>query len=106
MVTDLRQAFERARDLDGSIGERLDSFSNDARRLHPAFASTVDRFVGRLKEHGAGDAAPKVGDVMPPFVLPDESGSLVQLCDLLKHGPAVVTFNRGHWCPYCRISIN
>ena len=21
-------------------------------------------------------------------------------------GPAVVTFHRGHWCPYCRISIN
>jgi peroxiredoxin len=25
---------------------------------------------------------------------------------LLEAGPAAVTFHRGHWCPYCRISIN
>ena len=43
---------------------------------------------------------------MPPFVLPDENGRLVSLKDLLAQGPAVVTFHRGHWCPYCRISIN
>ena len=43
---------------------------------------------------------------MPPFVLPDENGHLVSLTDLLAQGPAVVTFHRGHWCPYCRISIN
>ena len=28
------------------------------------------------------------------------------LKDLLAQGPVVVTFHRGHWCPYCRISIN
>ena len=43
---------------------------------------------------------------MPPFVLPDETGRLVSLKDLLAQGPAVVTFHRGHWCPYCRISIS
>ena len=43
---------------------------------------------------------------MPPFVLPDETGRLVSLKDLLTQGPAVVTFHRGHWCPYCRISIS
>jgi peroxiredoxin len=104
--TDLEAAFERARDLDGSMAERLGAFASDARRLAPSFAVTVDRFVSRLKQHGAGDAAPKPGEVMPPFVLPDESGRLFRLQDLLKHGPAIVTFNRGHWCPYCRISIN
>jgi peroxiredoxin len=105
-VTDLKQALERARDLDGSMGERLDSFANDARRLHPSFMATVDRFVSHLKTRGAGEAAPQPGDIMPPFVLPDENGHLVHLQDLLKGGLAVVTFNRGHWCPYCRISIN
>jgi len=28
------------------------------------------------------------------------------LKDLLAQGPVVVTFHRGHWCPYCRISIS
>jgi peroxiredoxin len=105
-VTDLQQAFERARDLDGSMGERLNSFSSDARQLDPSFAAAVDRFVGRLKEHNAGEAAPQPGEIMPPFMLPDENCNLVHLHQLLKRGPAVVTFNRGHWCPYCRISIN
>jgi peroxiredoxin len=105
-AVDLRQAFERARDLDGSMGDRLKAYADAVRHLHPSFAVIVDRFVDRLKRNGAGDAAPKPGEVMPPFLLPDESGHLVGLKDLIGHGPAVVTFNRGHWCPYCRISIN
>ena len=106
VVADLRQAFDQARDLDGSMNERLDVFASAVRRQYPAMATAVDRLVSRLREHSAGDTAPKPGDAMPPFVLPDENGHLVSLKDLLAHGPAVVTFHRGHWCPYCRISIN
>jgi peroxiredoxin len=43
---------------------------------------------------------------MPPFVLPDENGELSSLANLLTRGAAIITFHRGHWCPYCRISIN
>lgn len=103
---DLSQAFARARDLDGSMGERLGAFADAVRRHNPAFARTVDEFVGRLQERGVGDSAPKPGDAMPPFVLPDENGRMVSLTELVDRGPAVVTFHRGHWCPYCRISIN
>jgi peroxiredoxin len=105
-VPDLREAFERARDLDGSMSERLDTFADAVRRQTPASAAIIDRLVGRLREHGAGEAAPKLGDPMPPFILPDENGRLVRLKDLLAQGPAIVTFHRGHWCPFCRISIN
>jgi peroxiredoxin len=106
VVKDLKQAFEQARDLDGSMSERLDVFAGATRKQHPEVAAIVDRLVARLQEHGAGDTAPKPGDVMPPFTLPDEGGHLISLKDLLANGPAVVTFHRGHWCPYCRISIN
>jgi peroxiredoxin len=41
---------------------------------------------------------------MPPFTLPDEAGHLVSLDDLVERGPAAITFHRGHWCPWCRIS--
>src|ERR1044071_2526869 len=105
-VQDLRQAFEQARELDGSMSERLDAFADATRRLNPSTSAIVDRLVNRLKEHNAGEDAPKPGDEMPPFVLPDENGKLVGLKDLLVRGPVVVTFHRGHWCPYCRISIN
>jgi len=103
---DLKQAFEQALELDASINERLGMFADAMRMQHPGSAAIVDRLVFRLKQHGAGDAAPKPGDVMPPFVLPDTNGQLIRLADLLAHGPVVVTFHRGHWCPYCRISIN
>ena len=106
LVQDLTQAFDQARDLDGSMNERLDVFAGAVRRQYPAAAAIVDRLVSRLREHSAGDTAPKPGDFMPPFVLPDENGHLVSLKELLGKGPAAVTFHRGHWCPYCRISIN
>ena len=105
-IDDLRQAFEQARDLDGSMSERLSLFADATRRLAPSNAAAVDRLVSRLKEHNAGETAPQPGDVMPPFALSDENGRLISLKSLLDHGPAVVTFHRGHWCPYCRISIN
>ena len=106
LVKDLRLAFEQARELDGSMAERLDVFADATRKLHPATAAIVDRLAARLKQHKAGEDAPKPGDLMPPFVLPDETGHLVRLKDLVAEGPAVVTFHRGHWCPYCRISIS
>ena len=106
LVKDLRRAFEQARELDGSMAERLDVFADATRKLHPATAAIVDRLVARLKQHKAGEDAPKPGDLMPPFGLPDETGRLVSLKDLLAQGPVVVTFHRGHWCPYCRISIS
>ena len=102
---DARTAFRQASDLDGSMQERLDMFADTMRRQHPASAAIVDRFVGRLSEHDAGAGAPQPGDAMPPFALPDENGQIVSLADLLKSGPAIVTFHRGHWCPYCRISM-
>jgi len=102
----IHQAFEHARNLDGSMDERLGAFAQAARQQNPAAAATIDRLVGRLKANGAGDAAPKAGDVMPLFALPDEQGHIVSLRDMLRSGPAVVTFHRGHWCPYCRISMN
>lgn len=105
-VADLKGAFDQARELDGSMAERLDLFADAARKMHPSAAAIVDRLVARLKKSEAGRDAPNVGDQMPLFALPDENGRLITLKELLTHGPVVVTFHRGHWCPYCRISIN
>lgn len=100
----LEEAFEHCRDMDASLNERLQALADAVRKLSPTFAEAVDRLVGRLQRSGAGASAPAPGDAMPPFVLPDESGRLVSLEQLLQKGPAAVVFHRGHWCPYCRIS--
>ena len=103
---ELRQAFERLSDSNLSLGEQLDAASRSVKQRRPDAADAIDRMVVRLKESGAGAQAPQVGDPMPPFHLPDEHGHIVGLDDLLKRGPVAVTFHRGHWCPFCRISIN
>ncbi len=102
----LEAVFEQCRDMDASLGERLATFAKAVRTQRPALSDAVERLVRRLRESRAGEAAPKAGDLMPPFVLPNETGQLVSLEDLLRQGPVAVTFHRGHWCPYCRININ
>ena len=102
----LDDAFRRVRDLDVSLSEQLRSFAKNTRQERPEFAAAVDRLIDRLRRYGAGDSAPKPGEPMPGFVLPDENGDRVSLDDLLDEGPVAITFHRGHWCPYCRININ
>ena len=100
----LTEAFLYCRDMDASLNERLEAFSEATRYLIPGYQEAVDRMVGRLKAHDVGEAAPKPGERMPPFAMPDDRGQLVTLDDLLSEGPLAMTFHRGHWCPYCRIN--
>lgn len=105
LVDALEQAYQRARLLDEPLNVRLKVITDEVRALSIAFAQTVDSFVARLEKASAGESAPQIGDVMPPFVLPDEAGRLVNLEDLLKTAPVAVAFHRGHWCPYCRLAV-
>ena len=105
-ATPLDEVFERCRDMDASLAERLSMFADAVRAQAPAFSAAVDRLIKRLHDSSAGDAAPRPGEAMPPFFLPDDSGHLITLEALLRSGPVAVTFHRGHWCPYCRININ
>jgi peroxiredoxin len=100
----VEQAFHYCRDMDASLSERLETFANVARALKPEMQEAVDRMVERLKASSAGEAAPRPGEAMPSFTLPDDTGRLVGLDSLLAAGPVAVTFHRGHWCPYCRIN--
>jgi len=102
----IEDAFRRIRSTDASLDEQLQTFSDSVRQRSPDFADAIDRLVTRLQQNGAGAAAPRPGEPMPPFILPDETGHLVSLEDLITEGPVAVTFHRGHWCPYCRININ
>jgi peroxiredoxin len=102
----LQETFERCREMDASLAERLAIMAEAIRKWWPMGTEAVDRLVRRLQQSGVGQEAPKLGDMMPPFLLPDETGSLVSLEELLPRGPVALTFHRGHWCPYCRININ
>ena len=100
----LEKEFVRCRDMDASLGERLRAFADSVTRISPDFQRAVDRLVSRLMQHNVGESSPKPGEPMPPFVLPDETGRLVTMEEMLADGPVAVAFHRGHWCPYCRIN--
>lgn len=48
---------------------------------------------------------PERGDLAPPFSLLDQHGQAVRLEDYLRHGPVVLLFFRGGWCPFCTLTL-
>jgi peroxiredoxin len=104
-ISPIEAAFLRVRDSDLSLKERLGAVAEAARTHKPRYAEAIDEFVARLPQVRVGAEAPQVGEAMPPFALPDHEGRLVSLAEILERGPAVIAFHRGHWCPFCRLSM-
>ena len=105
-ATELRKLFIEFRDLEAPLNERLAAYAAASRKIRPAYGEAIDRMVQRLNENGGWENAPNVGDQMPPFMLPSESGQLVSLQELLEQGPTAIMFHRGHWCAYCRLNLH
>ncbi|WP_185829252.1 peroxiredoxin-like family protein [Sphingomonas ginkgonis] len=101
----IEQAFQQVRSSNLALTERLRVVADAARTLRPDYALAVDRFAERLAGVRAGGSAPEVGQALPLFALPDHDGRLVTLESLLGRAPLVVVFHRGHWCPFCRLSL-
>jgi len=100
----LEECTARCQSMNAPLPVRLQAFADDVRKLNADFADIVDRMVVRLKEAGLGENAPKSGEPMPDFMMPDQMGRLHSLGGLIETGPLVIAFHRGHWCPYCRIN--
>jgi len=102
----IEQTTQKFLTMDAPLAERLQALAEDVAIRRPAFAAVVERLIEKLRAAGVGEGAPQRGDVMPPFVLPDQDGRLVALESLIAEGPAVLSFHRGGWCPYCRINAD
>jgi len=100
----IARVFAEVRDSDAPLNARLAKLAEAVNRGSPAFAHAVDQLIDRLAAGQCGAQAPKVGEPLPPFLLPNASDGLVGLSDLVARGPAVVSFYRGHWCPYCQLT--
>ena len=58
---------------------------------------TMHRATAELKATGIENQALKVGDRAPSFSLFNQDHVQVSSADLLRQGPLVVSFFRGHW---------
>ena len=88
-----------------TLRSQLVAYREQSRQRLPEFARVYDELIARLGVLDRGEVGPKMGERMPNFILPDESGRLVSLSSLLKTGPVVISLNRGHWCPYCKLEL-
>jgi peroxiredoxin len=88
-----------------SLNSRLSECSKDSGNRRPDFARAYDELVERLNVIDRGQVGPPLGKLMPRFDLPDHNGRLISLSSLLLSGPVVISINRGHWCPYCKIEL-
>jgi peroxiredoxin len=101
----LAEAFEEICEMDAPLNVRLGAYAERLRELNFPFAEAYEDLVARLLAGEIGTTAPECGEVMPPFILPARSGVLVSLEELTARGPVVISFNRGHWCSFCKIEL-
>jgi peroxiredoxin len=64
--------------------------------------AAVLRAAEELLDSNIAMRALQVGEAMPDFALHAATGERVGLSDVLRRGPAVVSFFRGTWCEYCQ----
>ncbi len=102
----IERVFDKAQGMDAPLSTRLLLIAEAVRTGSPGFADAVERLIARLAGAGLGGTAPQIGETMPPFILPDQDGRLTRLADVLALGPTVISFHRGHWCPYCQLTAS
>ena len=86
-----------------TLQARLDEFKKAFESGAPPYNAphaaieTTHRATAELKASGMEDAALKVGDRAPSFTLFNQDHVQVASTGLLREGPLVVSFFRGHW---------
>jgi peroxiredoxin len=65
----------------------------------------IQRYIDQSRSDAVAASALRAGDRAPNFSLPNQVGLPVELATRLKSGPAIVTFYRGGWCPYCNLEL-
>ncbi len=86
-----------------SLQDRLDEFKRtfeSGAPPHNAPREAIElmhRATDELKDSGIEGRTLKVGDRAPSFILFNQDHGQVSSDDLLREGPLVVSFFRGHW---------
>jgi len=86
-----------------TLQERLDEFKKTFESGAPPYNApheaieTMHRATAELKATGIEERALKTGDRAPGFALFNQDHVQVSSPDLVRQGPLVVSFFRGHW---------
>jgi hypothetical protein len=86
-----------------SLQPRLDEFKKAFESGAPPYNAPheaiekMHRATAELKASGIEQQALKIGDRAPSFTLFNQDHLQVSSSDLLRQGPLVISFFRGHW---------
>jgi hypothetical protein len=86
-----------------TLQERMDEFKKSFESGAPPYNApqhvieTMHRATVELKATGIEGRALKIGDRSPGFILFNQDHVQTSSADLLRRGPLVVSFFRGHW---------
>jgi peroxiredoxin len=84
----------------------LDRFKADwEARVGEGIASMIAGDIDDLRATGILDRVAKPGELWPTAALRDAHGQPFDLTGRLTQRPAIITFYRGGWCPYCNLEL-
>ena len=84
----------------------IEGLENKGAALNDERRAAVLRAAEELLDSNIAMRALQVGENMAAFELQAASGETVRLSDVLRDGPAVVSFFRGTWCEYCQAFVH
>ncbi|MED1205285.1 peroxiredoxin-like family protein [Heyndrickxia acidicola] len=88
-----------------NLAKRLLNLSEESKNnFPPDVLALFDKSIKEIEENDFAKGLNE-GDKAPDFDLPNATGMNVKLSEELKKGPAIVTFYRGGWCPYCNMQL-
>lgn len=89
-----------------TLRDAIDAYNAEkAKRVPPEILAAMAGATAALKRSGIEDRAPKRGDTMPDFELPNQHGEQRRLSGYLAESPVVLNIYRGGWCPYCNMEM-
>lgn len=87
-----------------TLQSELDTFRTGwLERVGADTAKLVSDDIEALRALAAG--ARKAGDMFPALSLARADGQMIDIGAITAQGPAIVTFYRGGWCPYCNLEL-
>lgn len=90
-----------------SLLKQLEALSENSKSKIPAKQKEIMASAEKqLSQTDILSGAPTVGSVLPDGVLLSTMGESTTLYQALGSKPAIVTFYRGGWCPYCNLQLH
>lgn len=89
----------------GLNAELSSVYNNFHSTAPPELSSTIKSATQEHKKSFDPSKAIQVGDKLPAFHLKDATGKEVSSDELLAHGPLLISFYRGEWCPFCNLEL-